>query len=231
MPKSRTRHFPSTWKISRTLPNFRALIYSIHIKNPPSPCSNHHHGSRTSISLRDLKKNRSLNNISIFDRLLHSNAESRTLPTEGNFCIHSPRVEGQEVRKGEGVDRESAPNEIDFPFNTFGPCAHAWLSPLGGQWWMKKKFRSRHEFDVESTAEPCSIRFNLPPNGARLNGLPASWTSSRDTDHRGAFRSWWPGSPALVIVSTHGWLIHFSPPLSLSFFLFFPFHPLLPLER
>lgn len=159
MPKSRTRHFPSTWKISRTLPNFRALIYSIHIKNPPSPCSNHHHGSRTSISLRDFKKNRSLNNISIFDRLLHSNAESRTLPTEGNFCIHSPRVEGQEVRKGEGVDRESAPNEIDFPFNTFGPCAHAWLSPLGGQWWMKKKFRSRHEFDVESTAEPCSIRF------------------------------------------------------------------------
>lgn len=76
--------------------------------------------------------------------------------------------------------------------------------------WVRCRINGRTVFDP----------FRLPPNGARLNGLPASWTSSRDTDHRGAFRSWWPGSPALVIVSTHGWLIHFSPP---SLPLFLPF--------
>lgn len=102
------------------------------------------------------------------------------------------------------------------------------IEPLGGAMMNKKKVSQpawvRRRINGRTVFDP----FRLPPNGARLNGLPASWTSSRDTDHRGAFRSWWPGSPVLVIVSTHGWLIHFSP---LSLFLSFPFDPLFPLER
>lgn len=89
------------------------------------------------------------------------------------------------------------------------------IEPLGGAMMNKKKVSQpawvRRRINGRTVFDP----FRLPPNGARLNGLPASWTSSRDTDHRGAFRSWWPGSPVLVIVSTHGWLIHFFPSLSL----------------
>lgn len=94
------------------------------------------------------------------------------------------------------------------------------IEPLGGAMMNKKKVSQpawvRRRINGRTVFDP----FRLPPNGARLNGLPASWTSSRDTDHRGAFRSWWPGSSVLVIVSTHGWLIHFFPSLSLSFFPF-----------
>lgn len=94
------------------------------------------------------------------------------------------------------------------------------IEPLGGAMMNKKKVSQpawvRRRINGRTVFDP----FRLPPNGARLNGLPASWTSSRDTDHRGAFRSWWPGSPVLVIVSTHGWLIHFFSSLSLSFFPF-----------
>lgn len=235
MPKSGARL--STWKISRTLPNFSCSnLFHPHQKSATLlESTTTIHRSRVSISLRDSKKkNRSLNNISIFiDPSIPSfePTQSRTFPTEGNFCIHSPRVEGQEVRREEeeeeegGVDRESASNEIDFPLIRLARVHTRDWAPWGGQSVMNKKkkeksFAAGIEFDAESTAELFDP-FRLPPIGARLNGLPASWTSSRDTDHRGAFRSWWPGSPALAIVSTHGWLIHSLPP-PLSFFLSSP---------
>lgn len=123
------------------------------------------------------------NNIPI---LIDPPFESPTFPTEG-FHIHDT-LEGPKVRGGEGGEGSTARvHRIRDRFSS-NTCAHAWLSPLGGgqRWIKKKKFRSRHRFVFDP--------FRLPPNGARLNGLPASWTSSRDTDHRGAFRSWWPGS-------------------------------------
>lgn len=128
MPKSGARLSHPREKYPRRYQTFRALIYSIHIKNPP-PCSNPpppftDRGYRfPSVIPKKKKKNRSLNNISIFidpSTPPFEPTQSRTFPTEGNFCIHSPRVEGQEVRREEeeeegGVDRESASNEIDFP--------------------------------------------------------------------------------------------------------------------
>lgn len=170
MPKSGARL--STWKISRTLPNFSCSnLFHPHQKSATLlESTTTIHRSRVSISLRDSKKkNRSLNNISIFiDPSIPSfePTQSRTFPTEGNFCIHSPRVEGQEVRREEeeeegGVDRESASNEIDFPLIRLARVHTRDWAPWGGsQWWIKKKKKKfRIEFDAESTAEPCSTRF------------------------------------------------------------------------
>lgn len=174
MPKSGARL--STWKISRTLPNFSCSnLFHPHQKSATLlESTTTIHRSRVSISLRDSKKkNRSLNNISIFiDPSIPSfePTQSRTFPTEGNFCIHSPRVEGQEVRREEeeeeegGVDRESASNEIDFPLIRLARVHTRDWAPWGGQSVMNKKkkeksFAAGIEFDAESTAEPCSTRF------------------------------------------------------------------------
>lgn len=232
MPKSGARLSHPREKYPRRYQTFRALIYSIHIKNPP-PCSNPpppftDRGYRFP-SVIPKKKKIDLWIISRFSSTpSFEPTQSRTFPTEGNFCIHSPRVEGQEVRREEeeeegGVDRESASNEIDFPLIRLARVHTRDWAPWGGQSVMNKKkkkkvsHRVRRRINGRTVFDP----FRLPPIGARLNGLPASWTSSRDTDHRGAFRSWWPGSSALAIVSTHGWLIHSLPP-PLSFFLSSP---------
>lgn len=52
------------------------------------------------------------NNIPI---LIHPPFESPTFPTEGFHIRHSPRVEGQEVRRERGRPRECIEFEIDFP--------------------------------------------------------------------------------------------------------------------
>ena len=167
--KISSKTFPSTWKISRTLPNFSCPnLFHPHQKSATLLESTH--GSRVSISLRDFKKKKRKIDLWIISRFSSTPpfepTQSRTFATEGNFCIHFPRVEGQEVRREEeeeegGVDRESASNEIDFPLIRLARVHTRDWAPWGGsQWWIKKKKKKfRIEFDAESTAEPCSTRF------------------------------------------------------------------------
>ena len=165
-----SKTFPSTWKISKTLPNFSCFnLFHPHQKSATLlESTTTIHRSRVSISLRDSKKKKI--DLWIISRFSSTPSfeptQSRTFPTEGNFCIHSPRVEGQEVRREEeeeegGVDRESASNEIDFPLIRLARVHTRDWAPWGGsQWWIKKKKKKfRIEFDAESTAEPCSTRF------------------------------------------------------------------------
>lgn len=232
MPKSGARL--STWKISRTLPNFSCPnLFHPHQKSATLLESTH--GSRVSISLRDSKKkkkNRSLNNISIFidpSTPPFEPTQSRTFPTEGNFCIHFPRVEGQEVRREEeeeegGVDRESASNEIDFPLIRLARVHTRDWAPWGGsQWWIKKKKKKVSQPASSSTP-------NQRPNRVRPVSPSAYW---REIKWTSCFLDFLPrhGSPRRVSILVtwffspcdcfNTWLVNPFPPPSPLFLPFF----------
>lgn len=233
MPKSGARLSHPREKYPRRYQTFRALIYSIHIKNPP-PCSNPpppftDRGYRFP-SVIPKKKKIDLWIISRFSSTpSFEPTQSRTFPTEGNFCIHSPRVEGQEVRREEeeeegGVDRESASNEIDFPLIRLARVHTRDWAPWGGsQWWIKKKKKKVSQPASSSTP-------NQRPNRVRPVSPSAYW---REIKWTSCFLDFLPrhGSPRRVSILVtwffspcdcfNTWLVNPFPPPSPLFLPFF----------
>lgn len=98
------------------------------------------------------------------------------------------------------------------------------IEPLGGAMMNKKKVSQpawvRRRINGRTVFDP----FRLPPNGAKLNGLPASWTSCfldflprHGSPRRVSILVTWFSSPCDCF---NTWLVNPFFPLSLSFFPF-----------